>query len=105
MLRTPRHLNPALLSELDTDALRRVLMTMRNESFLDLLSKYPLITEFHFGAILCSTLDNENSSFDNLNLTFLMQVVLSVTLSRLYCVLGDFHVSTNTLMKNFLLVF
>jgi len=34
-----------------------------------------------------------------------MQVVLGVTLSRLYCVLGDFHVSTNTLVKKLLLVF
>jgi len=34
-----------------------------------------------------------------------MQAVLSATLSRLYCVFGDFHVSTDTLMQNFLLVF
>jgi len=36
-----------------------------------------------------------------LNLTFLIQVVLSATLSRLYCVLGDFHVSIDTLVQNF----
>jgi len=31
-----------------------------------------------------------------LNLRFLMQVVLSATLSHLYCVLGDFRMSTDT---------
>jgi len=30
-----------------------------------------------------------------------MQVILSVTLSRLYHVLGDFHVSTDTVGKTF----
>jgi len=35
---------------------------MRNESSsLDLLSKYRLITEFRFDAILCSILGKENS--------------------------------------------
>jgi len=34
-----------------------------------------------------------------------MQVVLSVTLSHLYRVLRDFHVSTDTLVKILLLVF
>jgi len=34
-----------------------------------------------------------------------MQVVLNATISRLYCVLGDFHMSTDTLLQNFLLVF
>jgi len=34
-----------------------------------------------------------------------MQVGLNVTLSHLYHVLGDFHVSTGTLVQNFLLVF
>jgi len=34
-----------------------------------------------------------------------MQVVLSATLSRLYCVLGDFYTSNDTLVQNFLLVF
>jgi len=34
-----------------------------------------------------------------------MQVVLSATLSRLYCVLGDFLMSTDTLVQNVLLVF
>jgi len=32
-----------------------------------------------------------------------MQVVLSVTLSRLYFVLGYFHMSTDTLLKSFLI--
>jgi len=32
-------------------------------------------------------------------------VELSATLSRLYCVLGDDHTSTNTLVQNFLLLF
>jgi len=32
-----------------------------------------------------------------------MQVVLSAVLSRLYRVLGDFHMSTETLVKNFFL--
>jgi len=39
-----------------------------------------------------------------LNLTFLMKVVLSAT-SRLYCVVGDFHMSNDTLVQNFLAVF
>jgi len=34
-----------------------------------------------------------------------MQVILSATLSRLYRVLGDFHMSTDFLAQNFLLVF
>jgi len=34
-----------------------------------------------------------------------MQVLLIVTLSRLYCVLGDFHMSTDTLVQNVLLAF
>jgi len=29
-----------------------------------------------------------------------MKVVLSVTLTRLYCLVGGFHMSTNTLVKN-----
>jgi len=33
-----------------------------------------------------------------------MQVILRTTLSRLYCVLGDFHMYTDTLVRNFLLV-
>jgi len=40
-----------------------------------------------------------------LNLTFLMQLVLSATLSRLYCVLRYFHMFTDTLVQNVLLVF
>jgi len=40
-----------------------------------------------------------------LNLTFLMQVVLSTTLSCLYRVLGDFYVSTDNLVQNLLPVF
>jgi len=42
-----------------------------------------------------------------LNLTFLMQVVLSGTKSNhvCICVLGDFHVSTDILMQNLFLVF
>ena len=39
-----------------------------------------------------------------LNLTFLMKVVLSAT-SRLYCVVGDFHMSNDTLVQNVLAVF
>jgi len=35
----------------------------------------------------------------------LIQLFLSATLSRLYCVLGDFHMSTDTLVQNVLLVF
>jgi len=34
-----------------------------------------------------------------------MQVVLSATLSRLNCMLGDLHMSTVTLVQNVLLVF
>jgi len=34
-----------------------------------------------------------------------MQVVLSATLSHLHCVLGDFHISTDTLVRNFPQVF
>jgi len=34
-----------------------------------------------------------------------MKVVRSVTLSRLYCMLGDFHMFTDTLVKNVLLIF
>jgi len=34
-----------------------------------------------------------------------MQVVLTATLSHLYCVLGDFYMSTDTLLQNVLLVF
>jgi len=34
-----------------------------------------------------------------------MQVVLSATLSRLCRVVGDFHMSTDTLVQNVLLVF
>jgi len=34
-----------------------------------------------------------------------MQVVLSATLSRLYHVLGDFHMSTENLVQNILVVF
>jgi len=34
-----------------------------------------------------------------------MEVVLSVTLSHLYRVLGDFHGSTDTLVQNLLLFF
>jgi len=34
-----------------------------------------------------------------------MQVVLIATLSCLYYVLGDFYMSTNTLLQNVLLVF
>jgi len=30
-----------------------------------------------------------------------MQVILSVTLSRLYCVLGDLDMSTDTLVQTF----
>jgi len=41
--------------------------------------------------------------FENLKFTFLLQVILS--LSRLYCVLGDFRMSTDTLVQSFLLVF
>jgi len=33
-----------------------------------------------------------------------MQVVLSAISSRLYRMLGDFHMSTDTLVQNFLLV-
>jgi len=39
-----------------------------------------------------------------LNLTLLMQVVLSATLSCLYLVLEDFHMSTDNLVQNVLLV-
>jgi len=42
--------------------------------------------------------------FDNLKLTFLMQVFLSASLSRLYCVLGDFHMSTDALVQDVLIV-
>jgi len=34
-----------------------------------------------------------------------MQVVLTATLSCLYYVLGDFYMSTDTLLQNVLLVF
>jgi len=34
-----------------------------------------------------------------------MKVVHSVTLLRLYCMLGGFHMSTDTLVKNVLLIF
>jgi len=34
-----------------------------------------------------------------------MQVVLSATLPHMYRVLGDFHMSTDTLVQNFLQVF
>jgi len=34
-----------------------------------------------------------------------MQVVLSATLLHLYGVLGDFHLSTDSLVQNLLLVF
>jgi len=34
-----------------------------------------------------------------------MHVVLSATLTHQYCVLGDSHVSTDTFVQNFLLVF
>jgi len=34
-----------------------------------------------------------------------MQVVLSIILSRLYCVLGGFHMSTDAVVQNVLLVF
>jgi len=34
-----------------------------------------------------------------------MQVILSATLSRLYCVLRDFHMSTENLVQNYSLVF
>jgi len=33
-----------------------------------------------------------------------MQAVLTANLSRLYCVLGDFHMSAETLLQTFLLV-
>jgi len=34
-----------------------------------------------------------------------MQVVLTATSSRLFCVLGDFYMSTDTWLQNILLVF
>jgi len=40
-----------------------------------------------------------------LNLTFVVQVVFSATLSHLFVVLGDFRMSTDTLVQNVLLVF
>jgi len=40
-----------------------------------------------------------------LNLTFVLQLVFSATLSRLLCpVLGDFHMSIDTTVQNVLLV-
>jgi len=43
--------------------------------------------------------------FYNLKFDIFDAVVLSATLSCLYCVLGDFHMSTDTLVQNVLLVF
>jgi len=43
--------------------------------------------------------------FDNLEFATLMQVILSATLSRLYRVLGDFHMSSDFLGQTFYLVF
>jgi len=43
--------------------------------------------------------------FDNLKFDILMQVILSATLSRMYCVLGDFLTSTDIFAQNVLLVF
>jgi len=40
-----------------------------------------------------------------LKLTVLLQAVLGATLARLHCMLGNFHMSTDTLVQNFLLVF
>jgi len=45
------------------------------------------------------------SYFDNLKFDICDAVVLAATLARLYRVLGDFHMSTDTLMQNVLLVF
>jgi len=42
--------------------------------------------------------------FDILNLTYFMQVLLSGILSRLHCMLANFHVPTVILVQNFLLV-
>jgi len=42
--------------------------------------------------------------FDILNLTYFMQVPISGILSRLYCMLGNFHMPTVILVQNFLLV-
>jgi len=41
---------------------------------------------------ICSLRTDNLSFFDDLKLCIFMQVVLSVTLSRLYRVLGDFHI-------------
>jgi len=41
---------------------------------------------------------------DDLNLTYFMQVPLSGMLSRLYCMLGNFHMPTVILVQNSLLV-
>ena len=45
--------------------------------------------------------------FDNLNFDIFDAGGLQchIILSRLYCVLGDFHMSTDALVQNFLLVF
>jgi len=34
-----------------------------------------------------------------------MQVILTATASNLYCVLGDFHMPTDTSVQDFVLVF
>jgi len=43
--------------------------------------------------------------FDNLKSYIFDAVVLNATLSRLYCVLRDFHIPTGTLVQDFFLVF
>jgi len=43
--------------------------------------------------------------FDNVKSDILIQVILSATLSRLYYVLEDFHISTDSLWQNVLLLF